>query len=78
MCGLKRRPAYAQLHGAVWFEAAADAMQGQMQGAALDDEQAGELQPADGWRLQLPARQNVLDRLSLLLCSRELLGHVID
>ncbi len=51
MGGLKRRPAYAQLHGAVWFEAAADAMRGQMQGAALDDEQAGALQPADGWRL---------------------------
>ncbi len=33
------------------------------------------LQPADGWRQQLPA-QEVLDCLSLLLCSRELLGHV--
>ncbi len=34
------------------------------------------LQPADGWRQQLPAEAGCVDRLSLLLCSRELLGHV--
>ncbi|KTF81741.1 hypothetical protein cypCar_00028108 [Cyprinus carpio] len=36
------------------------------------------VRPADGWRQQLPPGQDVLDRLSLLLCSIEMLGHVFD
>ncbi len=67
-----RGPAYAQLHGAAWLEAAADAVRerGRTQGDTL-----GALWPADGWRQHLPAGR---DGLSLLLCSRELLGKVLN
>ncbi len=60
------------------LEAAADAVRerGWMQGAALGDEQAGRCNRRTGWGSSCPPRQEVLDRLSLLLCSRELLGHV--
>ncbi len=60
------------------LEAAADAVreQGWMQGAALGDEQAGCYNRRTGGGSSCPPRQEVLDRLSLLLCSRELLGHV--
>ncbi len=53
----------------------ADAVRGWMQGAALGDEQAGRCNRRTGGGSSCPPRQ-VLDRLSLLLCSRELLGHV--
>ncbi len=33
------------------------------------------LQLADGWSSSCPLRQDMLDRLTLLLCSPELLGH---
>ncbi len=59
------------------LKAAADAVQeqGRPQGA-LGDEQAGRCNRwTDGGSSCLP-RQDVLDCLSLLLCSRELLGHV--
>ncbi len=49
---------------------------GWMQGAALGDEQAGRCNRRTGGGSSCPPRQEVLDRLSLLLCSRELLGHV--
>ncbi len=57
------------------LEAAADAVreQGWMQGAALGDEQAGRCNWRTGGGSSCPPRQEVLDRLSLLLCSRELL-----
>ncbi len=60
------------------LEAAADAVRerGWMQGAALGDEQAGRYNRRTGGGSSCPPRQEVLDRLSLLLCSRELLGHV--
>ncbi len=60
------------------LEAAADAVreQGWMQGAALGDEQAGRCNRRTGGGSSCPPRQEVLDRLSLLLCSRELLGQV--
>ncbi len=60
------------------LEAAADAVRerGWMQGAALGDEQAGRCNRRTGWGSSCLPRQEVLDRLSLLLCSRELLGHV--
>ncbi len=60
------------------LEAAADAVreQGWMQGAALGDEQAGCCNWRTGGGSSCPPRQEVLDRLSLLLCSRELLGQV--
>ncbi len=47
-----------------------------MQGVALGDEQAGRCNRRTGGGSSCPPRQDVLDRLSLLLCSRELLGHV--
>ncbi len=49
---------------------------GRMQGAALGNEQAGHCNWRTGGGSSCPLRQDVLDRLSLLLCSRELLGHV--
>ncbi len=57
---------------------AADAVreQGWMQGAALGDEQAGRCNRRTGGGSSCPPRQEVLDRLSLLLCSQELLGQV--
>ncbi len=60
------------------LEAAADAVreQGWMQGAALGYEQAGRCNRRTGGGSSCPPRQEVLDRLSLLLCSRELLGQV--
>ncbi len=60
------------------LKAAADAVRerGWMQGAALGERAGWALQPADGWRQQLPAEAGRIDRLSLLLCSQELLGHV--
>ncbi len=58
------------------LEAAADAVRERMQGAALGDEQAGRCNRRTGGGSSCPPRQEVLDRLSLLLCSRELLGHV--
>ncbi len=60
------------------LEAAADVVRerGWMQGAALGDEQAGRCNWRTGGGSSCPPRQEVLDRLSLLLCSRELLGHV--
>ncbi len=60
------------------LEAAVDAVreQGWMQGAALGDEQAGRCNRRTGGGSSCPPRQEVLDRLSLLLCSRELLGQV--
>ncbi len=60
------------------LEAAADAVRerGWMQGAALGDEQAGRCNRRTGGGSSCPPRQEVLDRLSLLLCSRELLGQV--
>ncbi len=77
--GRAGRPAYAQLNGtASGGCCGCGAGAGTDAGAALGDEQAGALQPADGWRQQLPAGQDVLDRLSLLLSSRELLGHALD
>ncbi len=45
-------------------------------GAALGDEQAGRCNWRTGGGSSCLPRQDVLDRLSLLLCSRELLGHV--
>ncbi len=58
--------------------AVADAVRewGWMQGAVLGDEQAGRCNRRTGGGSSCPPRQEVLDRLSLLLCSRELLGHV--
>ncbi len=50
--------------------------QGWMQGAALGDEQAGRCNRRTGGGSSCPPRQEVLDRLSLLPCSRELLGQV--
>ncbi len=47
-----------------------------MQGAALGDKQAGRCNRRTGGGSSCPPRQEVLDRLSLLLCSRELLGQV--
>ncbi len=63
---------------ALLLEAAADAVRewGWMQGAALGDEQAGHCNRRTGGGSSCPPRQEVLDRLSLLLCSQELLGHV--
>ncbi len=60
------------------LEAAADAVreQGWMQGAALGEEQAGHCNRRTGGGSSCLPRQEVLDRLSLLLCSRELLGQV--
>ncbi len=60
------------------LEAAADAVRerGWMQGATLGDEQAGRCNRRTGGGSSCPPRQEVLDHLSLLLCSRELLGHV--
>ncbi len=58
------------------LKAAADAVQGWMQGAALGDEQAGRCNRRTGGGSSCPPRHKVLDRLSLLLCSRELLGYV--
>ncbi len=60
------------------LKAAADAVweRGWMQGATLGDEQAGRCNRRTGGGSSCPPRQEVLDRLSLLLCSRELLGHV--
>ncbi len=60
------------------LKAAADAVRerGWMQGAALGDEQAGRCNRRTGGGSSCPPMQKVLDRLSLLLCSRELLGHV--
>ncbi len=58
------------------LEAAAVRERGWMQGAALGDEQAGRCNRQTGGGSNCPPRQEVLDRLSLLLCSRELLGHV--
>ncbi len=62
------------------LEAAADAVreQGWMQGAALGDEQAGRCNRRTGGGSSWPPRQEVLDCLSLLLCSRELLGQRSD
>ncbi len=63
---------------ALLLKAAADAVRerGWMQGGALGDEQAGRCNRRTGGGSSCPPRQKVLDRLSLLLCSRELLGHV--
>ncbi len=63
---------------ALLLEAAADAVreQGWMQGATLGDEQARYCNRRTGGGSSCPPRQEVLDRLSLLLCSRELLGQV--
>ncbi len=61
---------------ALLLEAAADAVRGWMQGAALGDEQAGRCNRRTAGGSSCPPRQEVLDRLSLLLWSRELLGHV--
>ncbi len=60
------------------LKAAADAVRerGWMQGAALGDKQAGHCNRRTGGGSSCPPRQEVLDRLSLLLCSRELLGHI--
>ncbi len=60
------------------LEAAADAVREQwwMQGATLGDEQAGRCNRRTGGGSSCPPRQEVLDRLSLLPCSRELLGQV--
>ncbi len=60
------------------LEAAADAVRerGWMQGAALSDEQAGRCNRRTGGGSSCPPRQEVFNRLSLLLCSRELLGQV--
>ncbi len=61
------------------LKAAADAVRerGWMQGAAEQpDEQAGCCNRWTGGSSSCPPRQEVLDCLSLLLCSRELLGHV--
>ncbi len=60
------------------LKAAADAVRerGWMQGAALGDEQAGRCNQRTSGGSSCPPRQEVLDRLSLLLCSRELQGHV--
>ncbi len=60
------------------LEAAADAVREQrwMQGAALGDKQAGRCNRRTGGGSSCPPRQEVLDRLSLLPCSRELLGQV--
>ncbi len=58
------------------LKAAADAVRGWMQGAALGDEQAGRCNRRTGGGSSCPPRQKVLDRLSLLLCSQELLGYV--
>ncbi len=62
------------------LEAAADVVreQGWIQGAALGDEQAGRCNRRTGGGSSCPPRQEVLDRLSLLLCSWELLGQVIS
>ncbi len=60
------------------LKAAADAVweRGWMQGAALGDKQAGRCNRQTGGGSSCPPRQKVLDHLSLLLCSRELLDHV--
>ncbi len=60
------------------LKAAADAVRerGWMQVATLGDEQAGRCNRRTGGGSRCPPRQDVLDCLSLLLCSRELLGHV--
>ncbi len=49
---------------------------GGCKGAAIGDEQAGRCNRRTGGGSSCPPRQEVLDCLSLLLCSRELLGHV--
>ncbi len=56
----------------------ADAMPelGWTQGATLDDEQVGHCNRRTCGGSSCPPRQDVLDRLSLLLCSQELLAHV--
>ncbi len=60
------------------LKAAADVVreQGRTQGAVLCDEQDGHCNRRTGGGSSCPPRQDVLDRLSLLLCSKELLGHV--
>ncbi len=60
------------------LKAAADAVRerGWMQGATLGDEQAGRCNRRTGGGRSCPPMQDLLDPLSLLLCSRELLGHV--
>ncbi len=63
---------------AFFFKAAVDAVRerGQTQGATLGDEQPGCCNRRTGGGSSCQPRQDMLDRLSLLLCSRELLGHV--
>ncbi len=54
------------------LKAAADVVRERVDARGRPRRRAGwALQPTDGWR-----QQDVLDCLSLLLCSRELLGHV--
>ncbi len=63
---------------ALLLKAAADAVRDRWwtQGATLGNEQAGRCNRRTGGGSSCPPRQDVLDRLSLLLCSQELLGHV--
>ncbi len=63
---------------AFFFKAAVDGVRerGQTQGATLGDEQPGCCNRRTGGGSSCQPRQDMLDRLSLLLCSRELLGHV--
>ncbi len=70
-------PAYASSTSPL-LKATADAVQerGWMQGAALGDEQAGHCNRRTGGGSSCTPRQDIMDRLNLLLCSRELLGHV--
>ncbi len=60
------------------LEAAVDAVRGRgVDAGGRPRRRAGwALQPADGGGSSCPPRQEVLDRLSLLLCSRELMGQV--
>ncbi len=60
------------------LKAAADVVQewGWTQGATLSDEQAGRCNRQTGGESSCLPKQDMLDRLSLLLCSLELLGHV--
>ncbi len=66
----------AQLHQ--FLKAAADAVRERWwtQGATLGDEQAGRCNWRTGGGSNCPPRQAMLDRLTLLLCSLEMLGHV--
>ncbi len=61
-----------------FLKAAAGAVRerGWIQGGALGDEQAGHCNWRTAGGSSCPPRQDMLDRLTLLLCSPELLGHV--